>query len=175
MTGHNNDSCPVAQGSTKPALTKKQATTTPGVVPKEHLETITKILEEIVGAKMDPKKSAKKPPAPLRILAPKKYDGKAINLKNFQRSFKNYAKLCMADDETIKTALGTYLDDSAARWYEQLGDKTHMSLEDIFKKMKERFCPLQKIQTTHQEVMQMKMGPNEDIEDFIKPKTKASS
>ena len=43
-----------------------------------------------------------------------------------------------------------------------------MSLEDIFKKMKERFCPLQKIQTTHQEIMQMKMGPNEDIEDYIK-------
>ena len=84
------------------------------------LKMFEALMECQKGSKANMGPETKKPPANLRIQAPKKYDGKPLNLKNFERSFRNYAKLSMANDDTIKVALGTYFDDSAARWYEQL-------------------------------------------------------
>jgi hypothetical protein len=104
----------------------------------------------------------------LRIQPPKPFEGNAKDLKRFERAFRTYAQLSMADDETIRTALGSYLEGQAARWYEQVTDKADNSLDQLFQKMRDQFCPIQKVHSLRRELWSMKMTPGEDIEEYIK-------
>ena len=135
-------SCPTSQRGMTWAPGQNGTTLNQGPAPGKYLETLNSILENLVDNKSGSQWHTKRPLAALRVMTPKKYDGKAVNLKSFERAYRAYAKLCATDEETAKVALGTYMDDAAARWYDQLGDKTHMTLDDIFEKMRERFCPL---------------------------------
>jgi hypothetical protein len=119
--------------------------------------------EQIHGLEDNRKPHGRRP----KVRPPESFSGKGEELPEFEKQLRRYAAYNEVDERAAAEMIPFYIKEEAMDFYNSIPKKDTRNMDEVFRLMRERFCPASFKLIQHEKFLATKQKEDEDIENYI--------